>query len=58
MSREIFVFSYQGRFVDLKDCSMRCIHPELPGQFDGEEVADSEEFHLCFGSVAGSGCRL
>lgn len=35
-----------------------CIHPELPGQFDGEEAAGSEDFHLCFGSVAGSGCGL
>lgn len=32
--------------------------PELPGQWDGEEVAASEDFHHCFGNVAGSGSGL
>lgn len=37
---------------------MKCIHPELPGHWDSEMVAGSEEFHRCFGIVAGSDCGL
>lgn len=35
---------------------MMCHRPELPEQWDDDEVAGSED--LCFGSGAGSGCGL
>lgn len=32
-----------------------CMRPELPGHWDGEKAAGSEDFHRCFGIGAGSG---
>lgn len=34
---------------------MMCHLPELPGQRDGGDAAGSDDFHLYFGGVAGSG---
>lgn len=37
---------------------MMCMRLELPGHRDGKKAAGSEDFQICFGIVAGSGCGL